>query len=92
MRNKGWECPRCGKIWAPWVECCDCHEQTTTTISSQWNVKPDNNNITWSTSTSADNVYISAKDLGYTTSVSNSITNANAPYTLTSNKYIKEKK
>ena len=28
MGNKGWECPRCGKVWAPWVECCDCRKQT----------------------------------------------------------------
>lgn len=21
--NRGWECPKCGKILAPWVESCD---------------------------------------------------------------------
>lgn len=90
MGNKGWECPRCGKVWAPWVECCDCRKQTITTTTSQWNVKPDNNNITWGTST--DNLYISAQDLNHNYSVSNSVTNTNTPYTLTSSKYIKEKK
>ena len=20
---KGWECPKCGKVFAPWVESCD---------------------------------------------------------------------
>ena len=92
MGNKGWECPRCGKIWAPWVECCECTRQTiTTTTTSQWNVTPkNNNNISWGTST--DNVYISATDLNHSYSVSNSLTSANTPYTLTSNKYIKEKK
>ena len=91
--RKGWECPRCGKIWAPWVECCECTRQTvTTTTTSQWNVKPNNNNITWGTT--ADNMYISAKDLEHNYSVSNSLTRTNAPYTLTStsSKYIKEKK
>ena len=92
MGNKGWECPRCGKIWAPWVECCECTKQTTTTTTttiSQQNVTFPNN-ITWGTT--ADNTYVSAKDLGYNYSVSNSLTSANTPYTLTSNKYTKEKK
>ena len=22
---QGWQCPRCGKINAPWVLSCDCH-------------------------------------------------------------------
>ena len=22
--RKPWECPRCGKVHAPWVEHCDC--------------------------------------------------------------------
>ena len=89
MGNKGWECPRCGKIWAPWVECCECTKQTTTTTISQQNVTLPNN-ITWGTT--ADNTYVSAKNLGYNYSVSNSLTGANTAYTLTSNKYIKEKK
>lgn len=21
----GWECPKCGKVHAPWVAECDCH-------------------------------------------------------------------
>ena len=33
--QKGWECPRCGQIWAPWVSNCDCNKKnnyvTTTT-------------------------------------------------------------
>lgn len=24
---KGWECPKCGKVWAPSIPCCDCHKQ-----------------------------------------------------------------
>lgn len=22
--STGWECPRCGKVWAPWISQCDC--------------------------------------------------------------------
>lgn len=28
--QKGWECPRCGKILAPWMSQCDCPRNTTT--------------------------------------------------------------
>ena len=32
--QKGWECPRCGRINAPWLPCCSCDKSTTcTTIS-----------------------------------------------------------
>lgn len=24
---KGWQCPVCGKVHAPWVASCDCHER-----------------------------------------------------------------
>ena len=30
--EKGWVCPRCGKVWAPSVRSCDeCNEKTTFT-------------------------------------------------------------
>jgi len=26
MKPNGWECPKCGRVWAPWVkECSDCN-------------------------------------------------------------------
>lgn len=28
--QKGWECPRCGKILAPWMSQCDCHRNNWT--------------------------------------------------------------
>ena len=28
--EKGWECPRCGRINAPWVRQCDCSPSTST--------------------------------------------------------------
>lgn len=27
--QKGWECPRCGRINAPWLPCCSCDKSTT---------------------------------------------------------------
>lgn len=37
--EKGWECPRCGQIWAPWISQCNCSRNKT--------------NITWTTTTTA---------------------------------------
>lgn len=29
MSNKGWECPKCGKVYAPWnPECDHCNHKT----------------------------------------------------------------
>ena len=38
--EKGWECPRCGRINAPWVRQCDCSGNNWT-ITSNWTYKPD---------------------------------------------------
>lgn len=38
--EKGWECPRCGRINAPWVRQCDCNR-------NNWS-------ITWADTTSGD--------------------------------------
>ena len=38
--EKGWECPRCGRINAPWVRQCDCSGGNWT-ITSDWTYKPD---------------------------------------------------
>lgn len=32
--EQGWECPRCGRINAPWVRQCDCHR-------NNWNITCD---------------------------------------------------
>ena len=31
--EKGWECPRCGRINAPWVRQCDCSPATKITVN-----------------------------------------------------------
>lgn len=31
--QKGWECPRCGRINAPWLPCCSCDKST---VSITW--------------------------------------------------------
>lgn len=38
--EQGWECPRCGRINAPWVRQCDC-SRNNWTITSDWTYKPD---------------------------------------------------
>lgn len=32
--EKGWQCPVCGKVHAPWVICCDCHQYGVSTTSN----------------------------------------------------------
>ena len=38
--ERGWECPRCGHINAPWVRQCDC-SRSNWTITSDWTYKPE---------------------------------------------------
>ena len=38
--EQGWECPRCGRINAPWVRQCDC-SRSNLTITSDWVNKPE---------------------------------------------------
>ena len=38
--ERGWECPRCNRINAPWVRQCDCSENNWT-ITSDWTYKPE---------------------------------------------------
>ena len=37
----GWECPRCGKINAPWVRQCDCSRSNWTITTNDWTYKPE---------------------------------------------------
>ena len=42
--DKGWECPRCGKINAPWISQCSCtrnNEWYTTISTDSLNIKPE---------------------------------------------------
>ena len=38
--EKGWECPRCGRINAPWVRQCDCSR-------NNWNITWDDSGDEW---------------------------------------------
>lgn len=39
--EQGWECPRCGRINAPWKSSCDCSRSNWTITTSDWTYKPD---------------------------------------------------
>ncbi len=39
--EQGWECPRCGRINAPWVRQCDCSRSNWTITTSNWTYKPE---------------------------------------------------
>lgn len=54
--EQGWECPRCGRVNAPWVRQCDCSNNWTITCGSN---KLDYSNPWWKdyvTCNQADNV------------------------------------
>ena len=38
--EQGWECPRCGRINAPWKSQCDCSRNNYWTITDGWIYKP----------------------------------------------------
>lgn len=39
--EQGWECPRCGRINAPWVRQCDCIDQSNWTVTTNdWTTLP----------------------------------------------------
>lgn len=40
--EKGWECPRCGRINAPWVRQCDCSKNNWEITWDWWNKPPYN--------------------------------------------------
>ncbi len=63
--EKGWECPRCGRINAPWARQCDC-------IRNNWNVTCDDTtgDDWWKkyvTCTSNDTFKIHPYEITYTT-------------------------
>ena len=39
--EQGWECPRCGRINAPWVRQCDCSRSNWTITTNDWTYKPE---------------------------------------------------
>ena len=60
----GWECPRCGRINAPWVRQCDCSPSgwtisTTTTSGDEW-WKPYINSDTFRIHPESDPIYTSS--------------------------------
>ena len=38
--EQGWECPRCGRINAPWKSQCDCGRNNYWTVMDGWTYKP----------------------------------------------------
>lgn len=36
MKNLGWQCPKCGKVYSPiWIECTTCNNHVTKTEKTQ---------------------------------------------------------
>ena len=64
--EQGWECPRCGRINAPWVRQCDC-SRSNWTITSDWTYKPN----WWKeiTTCDSDTFKIHPESITYTTNV-----------------------
>lgn len=70
--EKGWECPRCGRINAPWVRQCDCSRDNKQDIT--WN-KDDYTKPWWydykvtcnGTTINADTFKIHPNEIVYTT-------------------------
>ena len=60
--EQGWECPRCGRINAPWIRQCDC-SRSNWTITSDWTYKPDwrNEYVTYSQGDSVMNNSVTYK-------------------------------
>ncbi len=59
--EKGWECPRCGRINAPWVRQCDCSR-------NNWTITCDDNEW-WKkyTTCTSDTFKIHPDEIVYTT-------------------------
>jgi len=70
--NEGWVCPKCGRVYAPWVEKCQyCGGNTITYTPFTCPCRPWCINDTITT----DRVTINANDFGTTTYGSTTITN-----------------
>lgn len=52
LMSKGWECPKCGRVNAPWASECPCYKETkyryptysttyTIPFGERWNTLPD---------------------------------------------------
>ena len=76
--QRGWICPKCGKVLAPWRAECDCHEKMTTTT--------DKSNITdkskepFITGTSSNNRQ--TPDVKYTCITATNAANGDHTYTV----------
>lgn len=86
---KGWKCPRCKQINAPWVPYCDCEEEEekksesiSWPITTTWTYKPDSNSIS-TASTPLGTITTSSEGMNVRGStVGNSASNIH--YTMTS--------
>ena len=36
--QQGWQCPACGKVLAPWMPNCNCHETTIVSYGTKYEV------------------------------------------------------
>ena len=87
---KGWECPRCKQINAPWVPYCDCEEEEekksdsiSWPITTTWTYKPVGNSIS-TTSTPLGSITTSSEGINVCGSAAGNSTASNIHYTMTS--------
>ena len=66
--EKGWECPRCGRINAPWVRQCDCSRNN---WSITWNDTTKGDDW-WKKYVTSDTFKIHPDEIVYTTTVGGS--------------------
>lgn len=71
--EKGWECPRCGRINAPWVRQCDCSPSAYTVSCDKITINPNDNWWKDRITCNDDTFKIHPDSITYTTSTNQAV-------------------